>query len=55
MKHKVSYELLEEYARLLRRAWLNPSYKPWQDAVYAFEGEHDMEFSPLFREWRDKD
>lgn len=46
-------KLLDEYARLLRRAWLNPSYKPWQDDVHRFERNHDLD--TYFERWRKED
>lgn len=42
----------KEYARLLRQARCNPSYKPWQEAVSNFEWEHLSELDPYFEEWR---
>jgi hypothetical protein len=46
---------LLEYARLLRQAWLNPSYRPWMLKVCAFEREHSEELQPYLIEWQGKD
>jgi hypothetical protein len=47
--------ILNQYARLLRRAWLNPSYKPWQQDVHDFEHKHDDVLRPAFKEWSEAD
>jgi hypothetical protein len=48
---KPTKEVWEEYARLLRRAWCNPSYKPWQVDVCQFEHAHP-ELLPYFDKWQ---
>lgn len=45
-------DLVDTYMRLLRRAWLNPSHKPYQMAVHAFEHRHDARFELLWKKWR---
>jgi hypothetical protein len=45
-------ELMEEYARLLRLAWLNPSYGPVQRAVYEFEHKHLEKLDALWIKWQ---
>lgn len=40
------------YTELLRRAWLNPSYKPWTEEVCAFENEHYDDLEKYFVEWQ---
>lgn len=46
-------EILAQYAALLRRAWLNPSYEPWQMDVHRFEDLHDKELGPYFKKWQE--
>lgn len=40
------------YAELLRRAWLNPSFEPWQLDVYTFEREYGDVLKLCFSTWR---
>lgn len=47
-----NYQLFRDYAELLRRAWLNPSYKPWQQDVHDFEHENDGRLKATFSEWQ---
>lgn len=49
----MSKTLLERYAELLRRAWLNPSHAPWQRDVHVFEYEHHDELKPYFSKWQE--
>ncbi len=48
-----SVELLTEYVRLLRCAWLNPSDVCAQDGVREFEREHAEELLPLWKQWQE--
>ena len=47
-------ELMLEYLRILRRAWLNPSYHPWSTDVCLFEREHSDVFERYWSEWQKK-
>jgi len=44
--------LFEEYARLLRQSWCNPSYKPWRMLVHEFEHEHAEDLWGYFGKWQ---
>ncbi len=46
-------DVFARYAELLRRAWLNPSFEPWQMDVHKFEHEHDAELGPYFSKWQE--
>lgn len=48
-------ELFERYAELLRRAWLNPSHKPWQQDVCDFEYANRDVLHPYFSKWQESD
>lgn len=52
IKENMEYDLWEKYAALLRRAWLNPSYKPWQEDVYKFERENIDHLDEYFEKWQ---
>lgn len=45
--------MFRNYAELLRRAWLNPSCKKWQNDVYKFERENRDELDFYQVEWQD--
>lgn len=45
-------ELFQEYARLLRQAQLNPSYRPWALLVCQFEHEHAGVLNDYFDQWQ---
>ena len=45
-------DLFIRYAELLRRAWLNPSFQPWQLDLYKFEHEHHDTLKPYFGKWQ---
>ncbi len=50
-----TFDLFIRYAELLRRAWTNPSYKPWQMDVHKFEHEHHDELEAYLRRWQHSD
>lgn len=45
----------EEYAKVLRTAWLNPSDKDAQMAVHSFEYDHNEELFPHLRRWNGRE
>lgn len=52
---RLRQDLFVEYASLLRQAWLNPSYEPWQKLVHEFEHKHHDFLIPYFRNWNGKE
>lgn len=46
-------DLLAEYARLLRCAWLNPSDREARARAHDFEREHRADLEPLWTRWQD--
>lgn len=44
--------LWEEYAALLRRSWLNPSYGQWRLDVINFERENADHLDKYFEKWQ---